>query len=177
MKDETGNRGPSPNTSHFINRYKNKYLWLLFFFWILYGQLIAYCIAEKFIYDAVFLVWDSILRYVPAIIRLKDEYRFDVGLARLQVSAMLLSTPVLFILMLAASVEDSVRGVRIKKKERLLVSILIFIVFMSLVSGFGAFGPSRVFQSSHSGFSVLAALMTYLQAYLLRVVFCLVFNK
>jgi hypothetical protein len=161
----------------FFNRYKTKYLWLLFFLWILYGQLIAYCIAEKYIYDMVFLAWDSALRYVPAIMRLKDVYLFGVDLARLHATAMLMSTPVLFILMLAANVEDSIHGVRAKKKESLLIFVLIIVVCLALISGFGAAGPSKLFQSSYAGFSVLTALITYLLAYMLRAIYCLISNK
>jgi hypothetical protein len=161
----------------FNNRYKNKYLWLLFSFWILYGQLIAYCIVEKFIYDAVFLAWDSALRYVPAIMRLKDVYSFGVELARLQATMMLISTPVLFVLMLAASVEDSIHGVRVKQKEAQVIFVSIICVFLALISGFGATGPSKLFHSSYTGFSVLTALITYLLAYILRVIYCLKLNK
>lgn len=100
----------------FSNRFKTKYLWLLFTLWILFGQLIAYFIANKILFDMVFMAWDTVFRYVPAIMRLKDVYSFGVELARLQATAMLMAAPALFVLMLAASVEESIHGVRERKK-------------------------------------------------------------
>lgn len=161
----------------FFNRYEAKYLWLIFALWIVYGQLIAFGIAEKYIYDAVFSIWDSALRYVPAIMRLKDVYSFGVDLARLQATAMLISTPVLFILMLAVNVEGTVHGVRVKKKEALVISIMLFAVVMPLVSGFGYAGPGKIFHSNFYWYSAFIATMTHLLMYVLRLVICLVANK
>lgn len=146
--------------------------------WLLYGQLVGHLISGGAIYNAVFLIWDSALKYVPAIMRLEDVYPFDLDLARLHATAMLISTPALFLLMLFANVEDSVREVRVRKKESSFILICLFVAGIYLLSdGSGSSGVGRIIRSSYESYALWSATSKYGVIYLLRLAFCVAFRK
>lgn len=156
---------------------KTPYLWLLLFLWMLYGMAIAYGISEGFLRAFSQAVWESMMRYVPSIWRIKDEYSFDVHLARQIASVIMLSMPILFMLMLPADVEESIHGARKKGTEIKALFIFLFLGSLIFVVGLGVTGLTRLFGRSMYGFSMKASLLIFLCTYLYRLAFCVAFKR
>lgn len=159
---------------------KTPYLWLLFLLWVAWVQFVAYCILNGLVPSIVLEIADAIGGFVPSISRLKDEYTFGLLAARRIASLALAMSPLLFLLLLLADVEDSISGVRRKGKEATGITIFIVIGLGMFVAGFGGRVPGlplRLFHTSTIAFSFLASLITYLSPYVLRLAWCLRFKR
>ena len=159
---------------------KAPYLWLLFLLWVVWGQFVAYCVLNNLVPSIVLEIADAIGGFVPSISRLKDEYTFGLLAARRIAFLALAMTPILFLLLLCADVEDSISGVRKKGMEAKAIAMFSIVGLGVFVAGFGGRVPGfpvRVFHTSTIAFSFLASLITYISPYVLRVAWCLRFKR
>lgn len=159
---------------------KTPYLWVLFFLWVAWGQLVAYCILNGLVPDFFLGIADAIGGVVPSITRIGDNYSFGLPAARRIAAISLAMTPLLFLLMLFADVGKTVIRVREKRQEVKVATILVVLGFGMFIAGFGyrvpGF-PQRWFYTSAMAFSFLSSLLTYLSTAFLRLAWGLRFNR
>ncbi len=158
---------------------KTPYLWLLFFLWVAWGQLVSYCVLNGLIPDFILGIADAIAGVVPSITRLGDHYAFGLPAARRIAALSLAMTPLLFLSMLFADVEEGISGIRKKGKETTAITMFLVLGIGIFIAGFGyrvpGF-PQRLFYTNVIAFSFLSSLLTYLSTSFLRLVWCLRFN-
>jgi len=160
-----------------INKLKTPYLLLLFFLWVAWGQFVSYCILNGLVPGSVLEIADAIGGFFPSLTRLGDNYVFGVVSARRIAALSLALTPLLFLLLLLADVEESINGIRRKGKEAKAITIFVLIGTGMLVAGFGIRGPGRAFYSSAIAFAFLSSSLTYISTYGLRLACCLGFKR
>jgi len=159
---------------------KTPYLWLLFFLWVVWGQFVSYCILENYVPGFVLEFADAIGGFVPSVTRLRDHYAFGVVAARRIASLSLALTPLLFLLLLLADVEETVTSVRKRRGGAKVATILVVLGLGMFVAGFGyrvpGF-PQRLFYTNAIAFSFLSSLLTYLSTSFLRLAWGLRSNR
>ncbi len=89
---------------------KTPFLWLLFFLWVAWGQLVSYCVLNGLIPNFILGIADAIVGVVPSITRLDDNYAFGFPGASRIAARSLAMTPLLILLMLLADVEENGRN-------------------------------------------------------------------
>lgn len=156
---------------------KTPFLWLIFTLWVIFGQLVSYCVLNDLVPTSLLEVGDALAKFVPSIARLGNNYAFGLSVARRIASICLLFSPILFAILLLADVEESVSGVRQKGKEAKGSAIFAVIGLSVFISGFGIRGPGKAFYTDVSSFSFLSSLITYGCAYFFRLVVCLRFKR
>jgi len=143
------------------------------FAWVAYGLLIYFLLSHEYLTGIGHLALDNFGQFIPSVRRIGKITDFDVTPAKMHVSIMLLSMPILFAALLFSNIENRVAGVRRKGKELKAVVILVSVASLVFVAGFN----HHIGRDSLIGVTILSTMNTGLSALLYRTAFCIAFKK